>query len=178
MKTNDMTGPATIEGLIARGPRPDLKDKLMLFGQLVGNWAIESEWFLQDGSIPKGEGTVHFGWILNGTAIQDVWTGHVKDPPPGFPATGFGTTIRFYDPKIDAWRVVWIAPVGAVVQSFVARLVGEEIVLEGKTPDGVHPERWILSDITPQSFNWRSEESNDGGKTWRLTQRMSARRTS
>jgi len=150
----------------------------MLFGQFVGDWEITSEWYLPDGSMPKGRGEIHFGWILNGTAIQDVWSGRVENPPPGFPSTGFGTTIRFYDPKVDALRIVWIAPVGSVVQTFVAQQVGDEIVLEGETPDGKYPERWILSQITPQSFHWRSVESHDNGKTWLLTQKILARRIS
>ncbi len=148
----------------------------MLFGQFVGDWEIESEWYLPDGSIPKGSGEIHFGWILNGTAIQDVWSGRVDDPPPGFPSTGFGTTIRFYDPKVDALRIIWIAPVSSVVQTFVARPLGDEIVLEGRTVDGKYPERWILSEITSDSFHWRSVESHDDGRTWEVTQKIWARR--
>ena len=49
------------------------------------------------------KGEVHFGWILDGTAIQDVWMGgHVGSQE----VTLFGTTIRFYDPKIDAWEAL------------------------------------------------------------------------
>ena len=169
---------AIIEGLVAEGANPELREKLMLFGQFVGDWEITSEWYLPDGSMPKGRGEIHFGWILNGTAIQDVWSGRVENPPPGFPATNFGTTIRFYDPKIDAWRITWIVPVGSIIQTFVARAVDDEIVLEGKTPDGKYPERWILSEITPQSFHWRSVESHDNEKTWQLTQKIFARRIS
>ena len=167
---------AAIKGLVTESPNPELREKLMLFGQFIGDWEIESEWYLPDGSIPKGKGEIHFGWILNGTAIQDIWSGRVDNPPPGFPSEGFGTTIRFYDPKIDALRIIWIAPVGSIVQTFEARSVGEEIVLEGKTPDGKYPERWILSEIRSQSFSWRSVESHDDGKTWQVTQKVWARR--
>ena len=59
-----------IKGLGADGPDPEFKEKLMLFGQFVGDWEIESEWFLPDGSTPRGKGEIHFEWILNGTAIQ------------------------------------------------------------------------------------------------------------
>jgi len=166
-----------IKGLGADGPDPNLKDKLMLFGQLVGDWEIESQWFLPDGVTPVGKGEIHFRWILNGTAIQDVFSGRVENPPPGFPSTGIGTTIRFYDPKIDAWRVTWIVPSGSVIQNFVAQAVGDEIILEGKTVDGKYPERWILSEITAHSFEWRAVESHDNEKTWQITQKISARRT-
>jgi len=33
-----------IKGLGADGPDPKLKEKLMLFGQFVGDWEIQSEW--------------------------------------------------------------------------------------------------------------------------------------
>jgi len=63
-----------------------------------------------------------------------------------------------------------------MVRTFVARKVGDEIVLEGTTRDGC-PERSIHSDITPRTFVWQSVESHDQRKTWQLTQEMRARRT-
>ena len=165
-----------IEALSADGPDPKLKEKLMLFGQFVGDWEIESEWYLPDGLTPKGLGEIHFGWILNGTAIEDVWSGRVENPPPGFPSSGFVMTIRFYDPKVDAVQIISIAPAEGVIQIFVARQVGDEIVLEGKTANAQFPERWIFSEITPDSFHWRAAESHDDEKTWSLTQKIFARR--
>ena len=123
------------------------------------------------------KGEIHFGWILGGTAIQDAMTGVVLDPPPGFPRTGFGTMVRFYDPNIEAWHCVWIAPLSRVVQTFTARRAGDEIILEGKNADGFL-ERWIFSEITPNSFNWRAVESRDQGQTWHLDQRIWAVRIS
>jgi hypothetical protein len=61
------------------------------------------------------------------------------------------------------------------VHTFVARQVGDEIVLSGKTDEG-DPLRWIFSDISADSFRWRSEVSSDGGITWRLTVEMRMRR--
>src|SRR5881296_1586616 len=159
------------------GPYPELRDKLMLFGQFVGNWKYDTEYFLADGTTCKGEGEIHFGWILGGTAIQDVMTGVVHDPPKGLPQTGFGTMLRFYDPEIDAWQCVWVAPLSRVVQTFTARKVGEEIILEGENAEGFL-ERWIFSEITPDSFDWRAVESRDKGQTWRLDQKIWARRIS
>jgi hypothetical protein len=167
-----------IKGLEADRPDPELKEKLMLFGQFIGDWEIESQWFLPNGVTPTGKGEIHFGWILNGTAIQDVFSGEIENPPPDFPSTGFGTTIRFYDPSIDALRIIWIAPIGSVIQTFVARADGEEIILAGRTVDGKFPEHWILSEITPISFHWRSVESYDDGKTWQITQKIFAQRIS
>jgi hypothetical protein len=83
----------------------------------------------------------------------------------------FGTTIRFYDPKISAWRSTWLSPLKGLVQTFIGREVSGEIVLEHKTAEG-HPEKWTFSQITPQSFRWHSEQTHDEGKTWLLTEEM------
>jgi hypothetical protein len=174
-RPRDRNRPGTIGGLLAEGPDPSLREKLMLFGQFVGDWEVRTEWFLPDGTRPKGTGEIHVGWILNGTAVQDVWMGRFEDPPRGSPGTSFGTTLRFIDPDLDAWRCIWIAPTRGVVQTFVGRKVGDEIVLEGETREG-HPERWIFSEITPRSFEWQAVESHDGKRTWELTEKTSARR--
>ena len=67
---------SVIKGLMANGPDVSLKEKLMLFGQFVGDWDIvEARYMQADGTGVKMKGEVHFGWILGGTAIQDVWMG-------------------------------------------------------------------------------------------------------
>ncbi|HLN89649.1 MAG TPA: hypothetical protein VK253_06250 [Candidatus Binatia bacterium] len=98
----------TIKGLGADGPNADLGEKLMLFGQFVGDWKIvEARYWQIDGTEVKMKGEVHFGWILGGTAIQDVWMGRQEGSQK---VVLFGTTIRFYDQKIDAWRSTWLSP--------------------------------------------------------------------
>ena len=162
-----------IKGLAADGPDRGLKKKLMLFGQFVGDWDIVEARYLQaDGTWVKMKGEVHFGWILGGTAIQDVWMGCREGSQK---MTLFGTTIRFYDPKIDAWRSTWISPLKGLVQAFIGRKVKDEIILELQTIDG-YPEKWIFSQIMTQSFRWRSEETHDDGKTWLLTEEMHIRK--
>ncbi len=161
-----------LKGLAASAPNPELAEKMMLFGQFIGDWEIKERWLEADGTWKEGTGAVHFAWILEGRAVQDVWSDYEGSPPREVPA---GTTIRFYDPKIDSWRVTWIAPKRGVIGSLVAREVGEEIVLEG-TKDR-YPLRWIFSEITPNSFRWRAEESHDDQKTWQLTEDMAIRRS-
>jgi len=162
-----------IKGLLAEGPDPNLKEKMMLFGQFVGDWDIvEAHYAQADGTEVKMRGEVHFGWILGGTAIQDVWMGCREDSEK---MVLFGTTIRFYDAKIDAWRSTWLSPIKGLVQTFIARKVNDEIVLEGKTAEG-YPEKWIFSEILPQSFRWHSEETHDSGKTWLITEEMQIRK--
>ncbi len=98
----------SIKGLAADGPNTDLEDKLTLFGQFVGDWEIvEARYTKANGTEVKMKGEVHFRWILDGTAIQDVWMGGQEGSQK---VTIYGTTIRFYDSKIDAWRSTWLSP--------------------------------------------------------------------
>jgi len=158
-----------IKGLAADGPDSGLKEKLMLFGQFVGDWDIVEARYLQaDGTWVKMHGEVHFGWILGGSAVQDVWMGRKEGSQK---MTLFGTTVRFYDPQIDAWRSTWLSPLKGLVQAFIARKVKDDIVLDLQNTNG-YPERWIFSQITPQSFRWHSEETHDQGKTWLTTEEM------
>ncbi|MGD0159962.1 MAG: hypothetical protein ABSB89_06655 [Candidatus Bathyarchaeia archaeon] len=82
------------------------------------------------GVVFKKGGEVHFGWILNGRAVQDVWMTYDEHSKKAIPV---GTTIRVYDPSIDAWHSTSISVLLRSVQTFVARQVGRDIVLEGVT---------------------------------------------
>jgi hypothetical protein len=157
-----------IESLIAEGPFDEHAEKLMLFGRLVGAWDIEDRHFDLEGQVTKEQrGEWHFGWVLEGRAIQDV----ILTPPraerreTGAPANEYGTTVRFYDRRIDAWRVTFIAPVFGGVVHLIARPAGDEIVLEGRAPDN-KLYRWVFSDMTDQTFRWSGYESADEGRTW------------
>jgi hypothetical protein len=162
-----------VKGLVSDGPYSEFKDKLMLFGQFVGDWDIVGVRSPSPGGVAfREEGEVHFGWILDGRAVQDVWMTYDRVSKKVIPV---GTTVRVYDPSIGAWRSTWISALRCTVQTFIARKVGEEIVLEGRTEDG-NPERWIFSEIKSDSFRWHSEETRDGGKTWLLTEEMNIRR--
>ena len=91
----------------------------------------------------------------------------------GSKLTGYGATVRVYDPKLDAWRVSWNGI--TETKTFVARPVGSEIVMEEERNDGERA-RWIFSDVTALSFRWRYDSSTDGGATWSTVEEMALRR--
>jgi len=172
-KPKESTKKWEIKGLAADGPDPTLEEKLMLFGQFIGDWdIIEARYTQADGTEVKMKGEVHFGWILGGKAIQDVWIG-CREGEHTYIL--FGTTIRFYDPTIDAWRSTWLSPIKGLVQTFIAKKVNDEIILEQRNAER-YPEKWIFSQITPTSFRWHSEETHDDGKTWVRTEEMQIRK--
>jgi hypothetical protein len=178
-KTTEMTAATMFEvpGLAASGPASANKDKLMLFGQFVGEWDFDYVSYNPDGSKETGKGEWNFGWVLEGRAVQDVWMvpGSAERNKLGSNVGECGTTMRFYDPKLDAWQVVWAGPRHSSMQTFIARRIGPEIILEGKDDDG-SVTRWIFSAITKKSFHWRSVNSSDNGKNWKLEQEMFVRR--
>ena len=159
--------------LFSEGPHRAKEDKLQLFGQFVGDWDIVEDRFPQkDGSELRFRGELHWAWILDGLATQDVWMQYDESQKRNVPV---GTTIRFHDEGIDAWRSIWIAPGGSIIRTFIGRKDGDDIVLEGNTEDG-RPEQWIFFDISRDEFKWKALESKDGGRNWELTEEMLIRR--
>src|SRR4051794_31507903 len=64
---------AMIEVLRADGPDPERAAHLDLFGQFVGEWELDVTNFAANGASETAHGEWHFGWILQGRAVQDVW---------------------------------------------------------------------------------------------------------
>src|SRR5215208_1053139 len=89
------------EALSSTGPAADRADKMSLYGWLIGDWRFDAVMHADDGARHTGEGEIHFAWVLEGRAIQDVWI---------LPGIFFGTTLRIYDPGLDAWHILWSDP--------------------------------------------------------------------
>ena len=165
--------PWRLDGLGSVGPYPGYSNRLMLFGQFVGDWDIVGVRSPNPGGVAfKAGGEVHFGWILGGRAIQDVWMTYDDELKKAVPV---GTTIRVYVPGLGAWKSIWISVIKHTVRTFIARQVGEDVIMGSITETG-KPERWVFSEITADAFRWHSEESSDDGETWILTEEMMMRR--
>jgi hypothetical protein len=166
--------PATglAEALHVAGPAAEHAGELMLFGQFVGSWSLRWIGTDADGDALTMTGELHFGWVLGGRAVQDIWIVPGRGRPgEGCPPLAFhGSTIRFYDASIGAWRSTWIDPVNGRVRRFIGRSVEREILL---LSDEDEPQlRWRFTDIAPDSFTWRGEISRDGGATWAIDEEM------
>lgn len=152
-----------IRSLAADHPHPSLGDQAQVFDRFVGTWNADYTHFTPDGAVMERiSGQVLFGWILNGRAIQDIWT---WEPANGQGEVSAGTSIRFFDTAAGVWQVIWILPENGAVVTVRGGMVGDRIVLEGENPDGSR-RRWSFNDIGPDSFVWRGERSEDRGATW------------
>ena len=164
---------------LSDGPTKEYPDKMMLFGQLVGDWDIDYHAYLQDGSKITAKCEWHWRWGLDGRAVVDsfICPSRGERLKPEAPKREWGITVRYYDPTTDAWRIAFVGPVYNHLDVLTARKVNDEIVLEGKNADE-SLNRWIFSEITPRSFHWRGFKSSDHGKTWSLLEEMFVHRSS
>jgi catechol 2,3-dioxygenase-like lactoylglutathione lyase family enzyme len=155
-----------IEVLHTDRPAPDRADKMGLYGWLIGSWEMDTLVHADDGTTQRGHGEIHFGWVLEGRAIQDVWI---------LPGVFYGTTLRVYDPGLDAWHILWSDPLRQFYTRQIGHARGTDIVQEGRNDAG-EATRWSFTEITPDSFRWRGERSRDDGATWHLQAEFFARR--
>lgn len=88
----------------------------------------------------------------------------------------YGSTLRVWDPTIQAWRISWRNPAGDHHQDQIGRRVGSEMVQIGTRADSTST-RWRFTDIMADSFHWLGESLAQDGKTWRLEGEFRARRT-
>jgi hypothetical protein len=170
---------AFLDALHADGPDPLHAQALQLYGRFVGSWTVALTDRFPDGSVDRSTGEWHFGWVLQGRAVQDVWIAPPSprrslDPPAGYPLR-YGSTLRMYLPESGTWRITWTDPALGFWVTQCGRAEGPGIVQEGRTADGT-PMRWSFRDIGPDRFRWLGEVSPDGGASWFLQLEMQARR--
>jgi hypothetical protein len=163
--------------LMASQGNVDLTRENELFGQFVGYWEFDWYGYEKNMEAQHEKGEWIFSWILEGRAIQDVWIipDRNRRNSEKLPKGEWGTTIRFFNTALSVWDVVWIGPVKGRFNTFLARKVEDEIVLE-ETNNPAYKMEWIFSEITSTSFNWRSIVSRDEGNTWDLVQKMIVKR--
>jgi hypothetical protein len=159
-----------VDALVSPGPSEELSVIPDLYGWLIGSWKADVVDYNEDGTKRFSKGEWHFEWVLEGRAVQDVWICPPRsERKEGISLEGnrYGTSIRYYDSNIKAWRVKWINPVKSVFNELIARKVEDRIVQEGSFEHGSLI-RWNFSDIEKDSCRWSGEISANGGKTWKL----------
>jgi hypothetical protein len=170
------TAPVLAEALLASGPAADRAAKVMLYGQFVGSW--DGKVVVHEAGDGRRESSteVHFGWVLAGRAVQDVWIAPSRQTrKPSDKDRMYGTTLRVYDPQSDVWHITWIDPVRQAYDRMVGRKVGDDIVQEYRNEQGARCQ-WLFTEIASDSFHWISRDSADEGKTWNVRAEFFLRR--
>jgi hypothetical protein len=160
---------AFVTALAAPGRAPEIPEASDLYGWLVGSWALEVRHYFVDVTALEIRGELHAGRVLEGRGVQDVWI----MPPRGArskpldPARNmYGTTLRIWDPEIEAWRITWINPAANHTEQQIGRASGKDIVQLGVRANGTAT-RWRFTEITPRSFRWIGDALEPDGATWR-----------
>jgi len=164
--------------LAASGRSAEIPEAADAYGWLVGSWDLEVRHYGVDLTALHVEGEAHFGWVLEGRAVQDVWImPRRSERGAGVDKTRnmYGTTLRVWDPSLQAWRITWVNPVSGGRDELIGRRSGADIVQVGTHADGT-PIRWSFTEITPDSFRWIGEALPPDGRTWKLEGEFRARR--
>ena len=165
--------------LAASGRSQEIPKSADAYGWLVGSWELDVlRYWAIDVSAQEIKGEVHAGWVLEGRAVQDVWIMPRRSDRTADldrKMNMYGTTLRVWDPTIQAWRITWRNPAGDHHQEQIGRWSGKDVVQIGVRPDGT-PTRWTFTEITPDSFHWLGESLGPDGKTWKLEGEFRARR--
>jgi hypothetical protein len=167
----------------ARAATIDAADDI--YGWLIGSWEMDVVHYRVDVSAERRRGEIHFGWVLEGLAVQDVW---IMPPTSARRAalggrgdrddvldTMYGTTLRVWDPALRAWRVTYINPATGQRDELIGRRVGNDLIQIGTHANGT-PIRWSFTDITGDAFRWTGVALAADGVTWKLEAEFHARR--
>jgi hypothetical protein len=143
---------AFLEALAAPGPRGEMS----LYGWLAGSWALDVTEFSpgEDGQGRRRPGEWHFGWVLQGRALQDVWRVPAAADGPDY----YGTTLRIPAADGESWRILYADPAIKAQLVMTGRAEGHDIVQLGTDSSGTL-RRWCFRDITPERFRWTGEVS-------------------
>jgi hypothetical protein len=170
---------AFLDALASPRRSPELDEVDDVFGFLIGSWDIDAILHGPDGQARRTQGEIHATWVLEGRAIQDLFIfprpADRTSGAPG-PADRYATTIRTYDRRHGAWRIVFINPAAVETNAeLLARRDGQCIAMEGKLADGTSI-RWRYEDVTARSFHYSAHRLDGVGRTWTLYLEIFGRR--
>ena len=166
-----MTISAFLAALGSEAPPAERAKDMDLYGWLIGSWEMDTLHHRHDGTVEKSTGEIHFGWVLEGRAIQDLW---IRPRRPA-PSTMYGTTLRVFDPAIDGWHIIWSDPLNQDYSRQIGRADGDDIVQIGEDSRGLKT-RWRFTEIATDSFHWIGEERVSNSDPWQITYEHFARR--
>ncbi len=171
--------PTLFQSALVAAERCDsIPESADVYGPLVGSWDLDVRRYVVDVSGRGITAEAHFARVLEGRAVQDLWIMPCLDTRTSEvdrACNMYGTTLRIWDPGIQAWRVTWFNPVTGRRHELVGRREGRDIVQVGTHADGT-PIRWCFTEMTPDSFRWTGESLRPDGTTWAMEGEFLARR--
>jgi len=156
------------------------------FGQLAGVWQCTNFAFVNGQWFSGWPATWVWKYVLDGFAVQDLWFQKEENLPP--PRVSLhrdysGTNMRIYDTAKEKWEIMWFhnglnskgTPNGT--SQFEAEFMDDQIIMTPKNPGSGTLRRIVFHNITADSFDWKSETSEDEGETWKPRFRIEGKRS-
>src|SRR3954452_3007614 len=140
---------AAAAALVSATPYHEIAPEQQIFRPFIGSWDLRVTWY-DENEVPnrRENGEWHFMWALEGRAVQDIWIVPRRAERSGRNDTyEYGTSVRFFNPRLQAWRSTWIGPTQGIVHTFIARQVGSDVVLDTTLDNGFRM-RWTFVDMT------------------------------
>ena len=105
----------------------------MLYGQFVGSWDGVLRYLDAEEIRHETTPEVHFGWVLDGRAVQDVWIAPSRQGRrEGERLLMHDSTFRIYDPQTDSWQITRAAT-AAELDGLLGRIIARIIKLFTRT---------------------------------------------
>lgn len=133
------------------------------YDALVGTWEFRFQSRKPDGTYwAPFTGHWTFEKVPGGGLIEDRW----RPDDPDTPMTQSLYTYRTFDPKRGVWQMFGSSATGGEVQPGLTWSDANARYVIQRNGASLSRIRYLA--ITPNRFLWRSDLSNDGGKTWLL----------
>ena len=163
---------AMISVLGSPNPNPSLGEEAQTFDRLIGSWDADFGFPQADGTVRHKKGELHFGWVMDGHAVQDLWIGY---PTGEQKERTIGTTFRFFDTKLKQWRIVFINPQYNYVVTTQGGREGDRIVLpvQVRSEDQIFfivSARRLDACVTPSERKRSKSESQASCSSWDFAQ--------
>lgn len=152
---------------LVRGKLGPIPPQMKEFDFIIGDWDVAIRYYAPDGTVQSEEKAKWHGEHRNGgRMVLDEFT---RVDPDGT-ETSCAITLRTFCPDLEEWEMTFLfSQQPGVPQSF-----------RGKFTDGVGCFNTVINlseetsmiariyfhDIKPDSFEWKMEQSLDGGKSW------------
>src|SRR5437667_5733939 len=98
---------AMISVLGSPNPNPSLGEEAQTFDRLIGSWDADFGFPQADGTVRHKKGELHFGWVMDGHAVQDLWIGY---PTGERKERTMGPTSRLFDTNSKQSRTAFVNP--------------------------------------------------------------------
>lgn len=166
---------------------PEAPPETKHWGRLAGVWQCTNYANVNGQWVGGWPATWAWRYILDGFAVQDTWMQKAEDAPPtnAAPHRDFaGTNLRIFDRSSGKWDVVWMhngqiaGGSGTASSHLEAVSTPEEIIMTpvGGVNQAGQMTRVVFYNMTDNSFEWKSDISQDEGVTWTTQFKISGKR--